>query len=244
MQQTIISAEPRENAGQRSALSAFRANGRIPAVIYGQEKKPVNVTVDEKEFNLLLKGGSNVILTIKHPAGEDTVVIKERQRHPLTDKWTHIDFQRISLSEKIKVAVPVKITGESYGVKVQTGLVEHTMRELHVLCLPNDIPKDIELDITELHIGQSLRVRDVKCVKFELLDAPEQIVVSVTAPKEEKVETPAAGAVAGAVGAAGAAEPEVIAKGKKEEGEEGAAKEGAAAKPGAKPEAKKAEPKK
>ena len=239
MQQNIISAENRDNPGVRGKLSAFRAGGRIPAVIYGQEKKPVNVTVDAKEFALVLKRGANSILTIKHPGGEDTVVIKERQRHPVTDVWTHIDFLRISLTEKIKVAVPVKIVGESYGVKVQTGLVEHTMRELHVLCLPNDIPKDIELDITELHIGQSLRVKDVKCAKFELLDAPEQIVVSVTAPKEEKVETPAAGAVAGAVGAAGAAEPEVIAKGKKEDGKDGAAKPGAA-----KPDAKKPESKK
>lgn len=240
MQQTIISADNRENPGVRSKLSAFRAAGRIPAVIYGQEKKPLNVTVDEKEFNAALKGGANIVLKIKHPGGEDTVVIKDRQRHPLTERWTHIDFQRISLEEKIKVKVPVKVTGECYGVKVQAGLVEHTMRELHVLCLPNDIPKEIVLDITELHIGQSLRVKDVKHDKAELLDDPNQIVISVTAPKEEKVETPAAGAMAGAVAAAGAAEPEVIAKGKKEEGEEGAAKDGAAAKP----EAKKAEPKK
>ena len=203
----------------------------------------MNITVDEKEFCAMLKGGVNRVLTIKHPGGEDTVVIKDRQRHPLTEKWTHIDFHRISLTEKIKVKVPVKIVGESYGVKVQTGLVEHTMRELHVLCLPNDIPHEIELDITELHIGQSLRVKDVKPGKVELLDAPDQIVVSVTAPKEEKVAEPVAGAAAAAGAAAGAvagAEPEVIAKGKKEEGEEGAA----AAKPGAKPEAKKAEPKK
>ncbi|HNW43223.1 MAG TPA: 50S ribosomal protein L25 [Elusimicrobiales bacterium] len=240
MQKTMISAEPRENAGMRSKLAAFRAAGKIPAVIYGQDKAPVNVIVDEKEFCAVLKGGANSVITIKHPGGEDTVVIKDRQRHPLTERWTHVDFHRISLTEKIKVKVPVKIVGESYGVKVQTGLVEHTMRELHVLCLPNDIPHEIQLDITELHIGQSLRVRDVKVGKFELMDAPEQIVVSVTAPKEEKVAEPVAGAAvagaaAGAPGAAAGAEPEVIAKGKKEEeGKEGAAK----------PEAKKAEPKK
>ena len=127
----------------------------------------------------------------------------------------------------------MKLTGESYGAKVQGGLVEHTMRELHITCLPTDVPHEIVLDITELHINNSLRVKDIKPGKFDLLDNPEQIVVSVTAPKEEKVETPAAGAAA--------AEPELAAvKGKKEEGAEGAAP--AAGKEGAKPAAdKKAE---
>jgi large subunit ribosomal protein L25 len=240
MQQTKIDAAMRENAGQRGILSAHREAGRIPAVIYGLDKKPVSVTVDEKAMALALKGGANPIITIKYQGGEDTVIVKAIQRHPVTDKYRHFDFQRISLTEKIKVKVHVKLVGECYGVKVQAGLVEHTMRELNVSCLPTEIPSEIELDITDLHINHSLRVKDIKAGKVDLLDAPEQIVVSVTAPKEEKVETPVAGA---------AAEPEVVAaKGKKEEGAEGAApaagKEGAKPAAGAKPEEKKAEPKK
>ena len=246
MQQTMISAEMRDNPGMRGKLSAFRAGGRIPAVIYGLEKKPVSVTVDEKAMLALIKAGSNAIITIKYTGGEDTVIIKAIQRHPVTDKYTHFDFQRISLTEKIKVKVHVKLVGECYGAKVQAGLVEHTMRELNVSCLPTEIPHEIVVDITDLHINHSLRVKDVKLGKFDLLDAPEQIVVSVTAPKEEKVEAPVAGA------AVAGAEPEVVAsKGKKEEGAEGAApaagKDGAkpaAGKEGAKPADKKAEPKK
>ncbi len=246
MQQTIISAEMRDKAGVRATLSAFRAGGRIPAVIYGQDKKPVSVTVDEKAITALIKAGSNAIITIKYQGGEDTVIIKAIQKHPVTDKYRHFDFYRISLTDKIKVKVHVKLVGECYGAKVQAGLVEHTMRELNVSCLPTEIPHEIEVDITDLHINHSLRVKDIKPGKFDLLDAPEQIVVSVTAPKEEKVEAPVAGA------AVAGAEPEVVAsKGKKEEGAEGAApaagKDGAkpaAGKEGAKPADKKAEPKK
>jgi large subunit ribosomal protein L25 len=223
MQQTKIAAATRENAGQRGTLSAHRAAGRIPAVIYGLDKKPVSVTVDEKTITAVIKADPNAIITLQHPGGEDVVIIKAIQRHPVTDKYTHFDFQRISLTEKIKVKVHVKLVGECYGAKVQAGLVEHTMREVNVSCLPTEIPHEVTVDITDLHINHSLRVKDIKLGKFELLDAPEQIVVSVTAPKEEKVETPAAGAAA--------AEPEVVAaKGKKEE-------EGAAPAAGAKPAA-------
>jgi len=240
MKQTLISAETRDNAGVRSKLTALRAGGQIPAVIYGLDKKPMTVTVDAKALTAIVKADPNAIITIKHAGGEDVVIIKAAQFHPVTDKRTHIDFLRISLTEKIKVKVHLKLVGECYGAKVQGGLVEHTMRVLNVSCLPSEIPHEIELDITELQINHSLRIKDIKAGKAELLDAPDQIVVSVTAPKEEKVEEP----VAGAAAAAGA-EPEVIAKGKKEEGEEGAAKDGAkpaAGKPaaGAKPEEKKA----
>lgn len=244
MKQTLLTAAPRTKAGVRATLTAHRAADQIPAVIYGQEKKPVTIVVDYKAICSIIKADPNAIITMKHEAGEDTVIIKDIQRHPVTDKYTHFDFQRISLKEKIKVKVALKLTGECHGAKVQGGLVEHTMRVLNVSCLPTEIPHEIELDITDLHINHSLRIKDIKAGKAELLDAPDQIVVSVTAPKEEKVEEPVAGA------AAAGAEPEVIAKGKKEEGEEGAVagKEGAA-KPGAKPaagkpEEKKAEPKK
>jgi len=230
MKQTLISAETRDNAGVRSKLTALRAGGQVPAVIYGLDKKPLTVTVDAKALTAIVKADPNAIITIKHAGGEDVVIIKAAQFHPVTDKRTHVDFLRISLTEKIKVKVHLKLVGECYGAKVQGGLVEHTMRVLNVSCLPTEIPHEIELDITDLNINHSLRVKDIKAGTAELLDAPDQIVVSVTAPKEEKVEEPVAGA------AVAGAEPEVIAKGKKEEGEEGAAaKDGA--KPGAKPEA-------
>jgi len=243
MKQISISAQLREKAGVRGVLSKFRAEGITPAVIYGLGQPPAQITVSEKEILGILKEGANAVLKLKYADKEDNVIIKEVQRHVVTDKVIHIDFHRISMTEKVKVKVHIKITGEAFGVKTQGGLLEHALRELTVLCLPIDIPKEIEVKIGDLKLDEAIRVKDVRHETVEILDDPNHIIVSIVAPKEEVVETPAAGAAAGA-----AAEPEVVAgKGKKEEeGAEGAAKPAAAgaAKPGEKPGEKKAEPKK
>jgi large subunit ribosomal protein L25 len=240
MEQLHIAAQLREKAGVRGVLSKFRAEGVTPAVIYGLKKPPVQITVPEKEFLVVLKKGANAVLKLKYGDKEDNVIVKEVQRHVVTDRVIHIDFHRISLTEKIKVKVHIKIVGEAFGVKTEGGILEHAMREFTVLCLPMDIPKEIEVGITELKLDEAIRVKDIRHDKVEILDDPNHVIVSVTAPKEEVVETPVA--AAGAAAGATAAEPEVIAaKGKKdEEGAEGAAKPAAAAKPGE----KKAEPKK
>lgn len=246
MEQLNVAAQLREKAGVRGVLSKFRAAGITPAVIYGLKKPPVQITVPEKEMLGVLKRGSNAVLKLKYSDKEDNVIIKEVQRHVVTDRVTHIDFHRISLTEKLKVKVHIKIVGEAFGVKTEGGILEHTMREFNILSLPMDIPKEIEVEISNLKLNEAIRVKDIKYEKVEILDDPNHIIVSIVAPKEEVVETPAAAAGA-AAGAAGA-EPEIVAaKGKKEEeGAEGAAKPGAkpAAGAAAKPGEKKAEPKK
>jgi len=225
MEQIIVEAQMREKIGGKKGLALLRQGGNVPAVIYGTGKPPVHVTVGEKEILAVLKKGANSVVKIKYLSSSDTAILKEVQKHVVTGRVVHIDFQRISLTDKIKVKVRVKLVGESCGVKMEGGIVEHNMRELNVLCLPTDIPKDIEVNITALHLGDVIRVKDIKSDKAEIIEEAEHIVVSVAAPKEEKVETP--------VAAAGAteAEPEVIAKGKKEEGEEGAADAAKGAKP-------------
>jgi len=241
MEQLHVAAQLREKAGVRGVLSKFRLDGITPAVIYGLKKPPVHITVSEKEILTVLKKGANAVLKLKYADKEDNVIIKDVQRHVVTDRVIHIDFHRISLTEKIKVKVHIKIVGEAFGVKTEGGILEHTMREFNVLCLPTDIPKEIEVEISKLKLNEAIRVKDIKHEKVEILDDPNHIIVSIVAPKEEVVETPAA--AAGAAAGAAAAEPEVVAgKGKKEEeGAEGAKPAaGAAAKPGE----KKAEPKK
>ena len=246
MEQLTVSVQLRDKVGVRGVLSGLRHQGTIPAVIYGLKQPPVTVAVIEKEMLSVIKKGANAVLKLKYSDKEDNVIIKEIQRHVVTDRLIHIDFHRISLTEKIQVKVHIKIVGEAFGVKTEGGMLEHGMREFNVLCLPVDIPKEIEVNVTALKMGEGIRVKDVKFEKAEILDNPEHLIVSIVAPKEEVVETPV---VAGAVAGAAAAEPEVVAgKGKKEEGEEGAegaAKPAAGAKPGDKPAAeKKAEPKK
>ena len=246
MEQLNVAAQLRNKAGVRGVLSKFRAEGVTPAVIYGLKKPPVQITVSEKEMIGVLKKGSNAVLNLKYADKEDTVIIKEVQHHVVTDRIIHIDFHRISLTEKITVKVHIKLVGEPYGVKTEGGILEHSMREFNILCLPLDIPKEIEVEISGLKLNEAFRVKDVKHEKVEILDDPNHIIVSIVAPKEEAVETPAT--AAGAAAGAAAAEPEIVAaKGKKEEeGAEGAAKPGAKPAPAAaaKPGEKKAEPKK
>lgn len=233
MEQIILSAKLREKTGGKGGLSGLRLQGSIPAVVYGLKQPSVTVIVGEKEMIGIMKKGANAVLKLKYSDKEDNVIIKEVQRHVVTDRPIHFDFHRISLTEKIQVKVHVKVVGEAFGVKTEGGVLEHNMREVTVLCLPTDIPKELEVDVTNLKLGENMRVKDIKSAKAEILDDPNAIVVSVFMPKEEVVETPVEGAVAGAT----EAEPELVGgKGKKlEEGEEGA--EGEAAKPGAKPAA-------
>jgi len=244
MEQINVSAQLREKAGVRGVLSKFRAEGITPAVIYGLKQPPAQITVSEKEILGILKKGANAVLKLKYADKEDNVIIKSVQRHVVTDQVIHVDFHRISLTEKVKVKVHIKIVGEAFGVKTQGGILEHAMREFTVFCLPTDIPKEIEVKITDLKLDEAIRVKDISHEKVEIMDDPNHIIVSIVAPKEEVVETPVA--AAGAAAGAAAAEPEVVAgKGKKEEeGAEGAAKPAAGAKPGEKPGEKKAEQKK
>ena len=239
MQELQLEATVRESKSNKSQLTALRKDRLIPAVVYGGKKGPLAVIVREKELLKLTKsGGANAIIHLKHAKGEDTVILKELQRHVVTHQPIHADFQRISMTDKIEVKVPLHVIGEPPGVKLHGGVLEHILRELRVRALPGKIPQKIDLDVSALNLNESLFVKDVKAPEgVEFLDAPDHLVVNVVQPTAEE-EKPAAEGVAG-----GVAEPEVIAKGKKdEEGAEGAApakgapaaKGGAPAKEGAK----------
>lgn len=234
MEQLLLNAVSREAAGVKGKLSSLRAQGVIPAVVYGAEKDSQTISVNEKEFVSIMKKGHNAIIKLKSDKNEDSVIVKEIQRHVVTGKIIHVDFYRISMKEKIEVKVSLKFVGEAYGVKTQGGIIEHDMRELTVKCLPADIPHEISVDVSNLKIGDSIRVKDLKLEKLEIKEDAERIIASVITAKEEVVEKVAATPE-------GAQEPEVIAKGKKEEeGAEG--KE--ASKDAAKPAEKKSEAKK
>lgn len=212
MEEIKLKAELRSKVGGKGGLSSARKAKQIPGIVYGGKKPPVSVTVPEKEILRVLKSGSNVVVRLEFPDGADTVILKALQRHVVSEAMTHVDFQRISLTEKIEVRVHIKLTGEAPGVKLHGGIIEHSARELRVRCLPTAIPKEISVDISALEIGSSLHVKDVKVPEgIEILDDGSQMVASVITPKEE------AAPAAAVEGVAGAAEPEVIAKGKKEE---------------------------
>lgn len=216
-----LNVEVRAAKGSKKELSAMRADSKIPAVVYGGEKGPVNIALSEKDLMAARrKGGVNAILHLKHEKGTETVVVKELQRHPVTDRPVHADFQRISLTKKIDARVPLNVVGEAIGVKVGGGMLNFELRELHIRALPTAIPQHIDVDISALELHQAFHVKDLKLASgIEVVDSPEAVVVRVAVAKEIEVAAPVA-AVPGAEGAAAAtaAEPESSStKGKKDE---------------------------
>ncbi len=225
-----LNVEVRAEKGTKKVLSTLRAESRIPAIVYGGEKAPISVALSEKDLMAARrKGGANAILRLKHAKGEETVVVKELQRHPVTDRPVHADFQRISLTQKIEAKVPLNVVGEAPGVKTSGGMLSIDMRELRIKALPAAIPQHIDVDISKLELHQGILVKDLALAEgIEVLDAADASIVRVVIAKVEVVAEPVPGAV---VEGAVPAEPESAStKGKKDE--EGKVIE-KAAKPGA-----------
>jgi len=252
MSEIILEAEQRALT-TKGGVKALRQKGRIPGVAYGDKEAPITLTIDEKAIQSILRspGGRNALISLKVGGESHPVLIKEIQRHPITRALWHVDFHRISLKKKIETRVAVHVKGEAPGVKVGGGVLEHLVREIRVRCFPAEIPAFIEADISSLQLNQGIRAKDLSLPKgVEILMDAESVIVHVLTIKVVE-ETPAAEA---SVAGAETTEPEVIKKGKVEEGEEGAVpaagakpaaagdkKAAAAPAAGAKPEAKKPE---
>jgi large subunit ribosomal protein L25 len=204
----------------------LRVTGKIPAVVYGVKEGGVPIAVDPKGLTKILQTelGANTLIALKLPGGGNArVLVKEYQYDPVTHKLLHADFYKVAMDKVIRVIVTVVPKGEPKGVKQQGGVLDIVHRQLELECLPADIPEHIEVDVTEMMVGQSVRVRDVATdAKWKAVSDPDMMLMHVIIPKvEEVVVTPEAAAAAAS---AGPAEPEVIKKGKKdEEGEATAA---------------------
>ena len=222
-QDIVVHAEVRTSRGKNEARRTRRA-GQIPAVVYGAYKDPISVAVDPREIVKIVrsKSGLNTIFTLAIKDGESTpAMVLDQQIDPIKGYLLHADLKRVDLTKRIRVTVPVHTTGDPKGVKVQGGLLEIVTRSVEIDCLPDDIPQDFTVDVAELMIGQSKRASDVAMSgSLKLVSAPDTVIAHVVALRAEEApaaaeSAPAAGAPA--AGATGAAEPEVIKKGKKEE---------------------------
>jgi len=211
---TIV-AEPRELRGKNEARR-LRAKGAAPAVLYGAGGDAVAVAINPKEVNRILhsKTGHNTIFDIAVKGGETTpVMIVDWQNDPIKEYLLHVDLKRIDLSARIRVKVPVHTLGDPKGVKLQGGLHELITREIEIECLPDEIPEEFTVDVSELMIGQSIRAGDIPLVGSTKLLSPGDSVISHVITIKIEAEPAAVEAAAPAA----AAEPEVIKKGKKEE---------------------------
>ena len=222
-----LDALKRDGRGKNEARR-LRAAGRIPAVVYGTRKdgrapEGVPVAVDPKEVLRILhsESGANSLISLRLDGGEARVIVRGYQLDPVTNRLLHADFYQLAMDREMVVSVPILVKGEAAGVKQQSGLLDFVTREIQVQCLPVDIPERIEVDVTELMLHQSIRVRDLAVdPKWKPVTDGDTMLVHVVMPKVEEVAAPAAEAVAAVPVAGTPAEPEVIKKGKTDKDEE------------------------
>ena len=205
---------------RRKGARAVRANGRVPAVVYGGQAKPETLELIVKDIENLIhhSASENVLVDLAVGSTKRLALVQEVQHHPLTQKVLHVDLHEVKEDEKVTIMVPVESTGEAAGVKTGGGTLEHVLFKLKVRALPKDLPEVITLDVSVLEIGKSIHIGDIQPpAGVEILGDKKITVLSVAAPVTEAAETAATEAAAG-----GAAQPEMI-KEKKEEGAAGAA---------------------
>lgn len=215
-----ITASSREGTGKGPARR-LRAQGMIPAAVYGEGGEASAVAINAKELATILRSGSgqNTIFKIALPQGDGepaNVIIKDYQVDPIKGRLLHADLLRLSMTTLTRVDVSVETLGEPAGVKADGGILEVQLREIEVECLPGDIPQHLQVDVSHLQIGDHVTVADLVYdrEKVKVLADEHQIVAGVLAPR--MVEEVAPAAVVEGEAPAGA-EPEVIKKGKGEE---------------------------
>ncbi len=213
--EATLEAVTRSGKGKNDARR-LRAAGKLPAVVYGAQKAgdgiaPVQVAVSPKEMMRILHSasGANTLITL-NVAGESTqrVLVREYQLDPVTQQLLHADFYRVNLEKKIAVQVPIVLHGEAKGVKQQDGILEFLHKEIEVECLPTEIPTHVDIDVSELELGQAVYVKDIaaNATWVPLSDSDLMLVHVVAAKAAAEPAADAAGATA--------AEPEVAKKGK------------------------------
>ena len=223
--EATLEATTRETFGKNEARRT-RREGRVPAVLYGGDgKEATPIAVPPKALLKILhsESGQNTLISLKLAGASDTrVLVKDFQIDPVTHEVLHADFYRIAMDRVLQVTIPVTVHGEPKGVKQQGGILEFIRREIVIECLPADIPEHVDIDVSELMLHQGIRVRDIAThPKWKAVTEGEAMLVHVIMPKAEEAPAPADAAAAAAT--ATPAEPEVIKKGKKEEGEEATA---------------------
>ena len=210
MKKYQLTVTSREGTG-RSASRRLRKAEKIPAILYGKHTNPETLSVAATEFVKLLKeiSGRAALIELKRDTGASALsFLQEVQRDPIPDKYLHLDLQEVKENEKMVISVTVRVAGEAYGVKTEGGILDIATKRLRIRTLPKDLPDFIEVNVTELKMGESIHVSALKTIPgVEFLDAPGQPVVLCVAPPEEEAAAVAATPAEGAAPAAGAAAP-------------------------------------
>ena len=210
MSQEVFIVPKRETFG-KAAVRDLKKSGMIPAVVYGLNEPPVAIAISPKVVARVLASdtGMNSVMFLQRE-GTDIkrhVIIKDLQRDPITSRLRHVDFMRVDMTLKVRVKVPVRLVGTSIGVKAMGGVLDFAHREIELECLPSMIPAHIDVDITSLAVGDSIRFEQINLgPNVTITGDAHQVVCSVRGKAAEEE-----------VAAVAAAEPEVAKKGKKED---------------------------
>src|SRR5450759_995681 len=217
MEKVVLKATPRTATGRQ--VAALRRSGLLPAVIYGHNVSPISISLEGREAGRVLgRLSSSSLITIDLDGKEYPSLVREKQQNYIKRNLIHVDFMVVSLTEKIRAKVGILLTGNSPAVKDFNAMLINGLNELDVEAFPQDLPESITVDIATLvNIGDGIHVRDIVLSdKVQVMDSPDEMIVLATAPAKEEVEevvTPEA------VVLEEGADPEVLEKGKKEEGE-------------------------
>lgn len=176
MKAISLSGSPRENVGKKDA-KAIRSAGRVPCVLYGNGTQ-THFSVDSIALGKVVYSPDVYQVELDINGQKTRAIIQELQQNPVTDRITHVDFLELSDNKKVKVALPVKTKGVSPGV-IRGGKMQQVYRRLQMVGLPQDLPADITLDISELEIGDAIRVKHIEIPNVELLDPANSVVVSI-----------------------------------------------------------------
>lgn len=194
MEQRELLVKVRNNTGKGVARK-LRGEGLIPAVFYGHKSAPIALSLNPTELKKIInsESGRNTLITLKFEGKKEkerVALLKDLQLTPLKRTYLHADLYEVLMDEKITARIPIHFVGKAIGVK-EGGIEQHSRREIDVRCLPGNLPDFIEADVTNLAIGDSLHVKDLKLSEgIEVLDPAGDTIVAILAPAAEKVVTP------------------------------------------------------
>jgi large subunit ribosomal protein L25 len=193
MERPVLSAEIREGFGKGKARK-LRAKGLIPAIFYSPRSQSIPLVIDSKEFvkTLQTEAGENVLIDLNIRKGDQAdrrvVMVKEIQIDPLQRTTLHTDFYEVTMDEMVTVEVPIHLIGKPEGIKMG-GILEQIRRVIQIQCLPGDIPKRIDVDVSSLKIGDSIHIQDIQVEKAKILSDTDFTIATVVPPvvEEKKV---------------------------------------------------------
>jgi large subunit ribosomal protein L25 len=209
-----LAAEFRDDEG-KGASRRLRHAGRVPAILYGGKLPPRMLSLDHQKLVTLVENEKfySTIIGVKVGAETQAAVVKDLQMHPAKPQVLHVDLQRVSDDEKIRLRLPIHFKGEagSPGVKLQGGLVSHRLADIEVLCLPKDLPEEIVLDLSQMKLNETKHISDIPLpagvVATAVVQGKDQVVVSIHSPRAEEPDAKATEAAAAPAAEAKKEEP-------------------------------------